>query len=93
MSRKIISEIGPVHDGGFGNAKCLTDAAAECGVDAVKFQTHIAKAETLIVNTINHQLSWWSKLCCAGQWVLGFDLTPAPLRHCSGSLSSQRTTF
>ena len=43
----IIAEVGSVHDGSFGNAKCLVDAAAECGADAVKFQTHIAPAETL----------------------------------------------
>jgi len=43
----IIAEIGSTHDGSFGNAKCLIDVAAECGVDAVKFQTHIAEAETL----------------------------------------------
>ena len=43
----VIAEIGSTHDGSFGNAKCLIDAAAECGVDAVKFQTHIAEAETL----------------------------------------------
>lgn len=43
----IIAEIGSTHDGSFGNAGCLIDAASECGVDAVKFQTHIAKAETL----------------------------------------------
>lgn len=47
MSVFIIAEIGSVHDGSFGNAKCLIDAAAECGADAVKFQTHIAAAETL----------------------------------------------
>ncbi len=43
----IIAEIGSVHDGSLGNALCLIDAAAGCGVDAVKFQTHIAEAETL----------------------------------------------
>jgi len=43
----IIAEVGSVHDGSFGNAKCLIDVAAECGADAVKFQTHIAEAETL----------------------------------------------
>jgi len=36
-----------VHDGSFGNAKKLIEAAATCGVDAVKFQTHIPEAETL----------------------------------------------
>ncbi len=44
---KIIAEIGSVHDGSFGNAKCLIKAASECGADAVKFQTHLADAETL----------------------------------------------
>lgn len=44
---EIIAEIGSVHDGSFGNALKLIDAAAEAGVDVVKFQTHIAAAETL----------------------------------------------
>ena len=43
----IIAEIGSTHDGSFGNARCLIDAAAECDADVVKFQTHIAEAETL----------------------------------------------
>ncbi len=43
----IIAEVGSVHDGSFGNAKKLIEAAANCGVDAVKFQTHISEAETL----------------------------------------------
>lgn len=43
----IVAEIGSVHDGSFGNALRLIEAAAACGVDAVKFQTHIAAAETL----------------------------------------------
>ena len=43
----VIAEIGSVHDGSFGNALNLIEAAADCGVDAVKFQTHLAEAETL----------------------------------------------
>ncbi|MBN1123322.1 MAG: N-acetylneuraminate synthase family protein [Anaerolineae bacterium] len=43
----IIAEVGSVHDGSFGNALHLIDTAAECGVDVVKFQTHISDAETL----------------------------------------------
>lgn len=46
MSR-IIAEIGSVHDGSFGNAQRLIDAAVDAGADTVKFQTHIAEAETL----------------------------------------------
>ncbi len=45
---KIIAEIGSVHDGSFGNACKLIEAAAESGADIVKFQTHIANEETLI---------------------------------------------
>ena len=41
----IIAEIGSTHDGSLGNA---IDVVAECGADAVKFQTHIAEAETLL---------------------------------------------
>lgn len=45
--KMIIAEIGSVHDGSFGNACRLIEAAASCGADVVKFQTHIAEAETL----------------------------------------------
>lgn len=47
MKVLVIAEVGSVHDGSFGNAKHLIETAAECGADAVKFQTHIAEAETL----------------------------------------------
>lgn len=47
MSVTVIAEIGSVHDGSFGNAKKLIEAAADAGADIVKFQTHIAEAETL----------------------------------------------
>jgi len=47
LSVLIIAEVGSVHDGSFGNAQRLIDIAAECGADAVKFQTHIAAAETI----------------------------------------------
>lgn len=43
----IIAEVGSVHDGSFGNAGKLIEAAAAAGADTVKFQTHLAAAETL----------------------------------------------
>ena len=43
----IIAEIGSVHDGSFGNALKLIEAAAASGANCVKFQTHIAEYETL----------------------------------------------
>ena len=45
---KIIAEIGSIHDGSFGNALKAVEAAIACGANVVKFQTHIAEAETLM---------------------------------------------
>lgn len=42
----IIAEIGQAHDGSLGSAHAYIDAVAHAGVDAVKFQTHIAHAES-----------------------------------------------
>lgn len=48
MSRvTVVAEVGSVHDGSLGNALRLAEVAASCGADVVKFQTHIASAETL----------------------------------------------
>jgi N,N'-diacetyllegionaminate synthase len=43
----VIAEIGSVHDGSLGNAGKLIALAADLGADVVKFQTHLAEAETL----------------------------------------------
>ena len=43
----IIAEIGNTHEGSLGFAKQFIKAAAECGVDAVKIQTHIFDTESL----------------------------------------------
>ncbi|MBI4994107.1 N-acetylneuraminate synthase family protein [Candidatus Peregrinibacteria bacterium] len=48
MRTFIIAEFGMLHEGSFGNACCMADVAKKCGADAVKFQTHIAEAETLL---------------------------------------------
>jgi N,N'-diacetyllegionaminate synthase len=42
----IIAEVAQAHDGSLGTAHAFIDAAADGGVDAVKFQTHIARAES-----------------------------------------------
>lgn len=42
----IIAEIAQAHEGSLGLAHSYIDALAEAGVDAVKFQTHIAQAES-----------------------------------------------
>ena len=42
----IIAEIGQAHDGSLGIAHSYIDAMAQAGVNAIKFQTHIAEAES-----------------------------------------------
>ena len=42
----IIAEIGQAHDGSLGILHSYIDALSETGIDAVKFQTHIAEAES-----------------------------------------------
>ncbi|MEM9626925.1 MAG: N-acetylneuraminate synthase family protein [Pseudomonadota bacterium] len=42
----VIAEIAQAHDGSLGTAHAMIDAAALAGADAVKFQTHIAAAES-----------------------------------------------
>ena len=42
----VIAEIGQAHDGSLGILHSLVDAVATTGVDAIKFQTHIADAES-----------------------------------------------
>jgi N-acetylneuraminate synthase len=42
----IIAEIAQAHEGSLGIAHSYIDALAQTGVDAVKFQTHIAEAES-----------------------------------------------
>lgn len=42
----IIGEVAQAHDGSLGLAHAFIDAIAEAGADAVKFQTHIAAAES-----------------------------------------------
>ncbi len=46
MSPFLIAEVGNAHEGSLGMAHAYIDAAAESGVDAVKFQVHIAEAES-----------------------------------------------
>lgn len=43
----VVAEIGNTHEGSLGLAKQFIKSAANCGVDAVKFQTHIFEAESL----------------------------------------------
>jgi N,N'-diacetyllegionaminate synthase len=42
----IVAEVGQAHDGSLGILYSLVDALSEIGVDAIKFQMHIAHAES-----------------------------------------------
>ena len=42
----VIAEVAQAHDGSLGTAHAYIDAIANAGADAVKFQTHIAAAES-----------------------------------------------
>ena len=42
----IVAEVAQSHDGSLGQAHAFVDAIANAGADAVKFQTHIAAAES-----------------------------------------------
>ncbi len=42
----VMAEIAQAHDGSLGTAHAFIDAVADAGADGVKFQTHIARAES-----------------------------------------------
>jgi len=42
----VIAEVAQAHDGSLGTAHAFVDAAASAGANAIKFQTHIAAAES-----------------------------------------------
>ena len=42
----VIAEVAQAHDGSLGTAHAFIDAVAETGAEAIKFQTHIAAAES-----------------------------------------------
>lgn len=54
----IIAEIGQAHEGSLGIAHSYIDALANTGVDAVKFQTHIADAESSIYEPFRKKFSY-----------------------------------
>ncbi len=54
----IIAEIAQAHEGSLGIAHSYIDALAKAGVDAVKFQTHIAEAESSVFESFRVNFSY-----------------------------------
>ncbi|AZZ91673.1 N-acetylneuraminate synthase [Hahella sp. KA22] len=54
----VIAEIGQAHDGSIGILHSLIDAAASTGADAVKFQLHIADAESSPLEPFRKKFSY-----------------------------------
>ena len=74
----IIAEVGQAHDGSLGMAHAFIDSAADAGADAIKFQTHIADAESTLAEPWRKRFSlqdetrldYWRRMeFSAGQWA------------------------
>ena len=74
----IIAEVGLAHDGSLGSAHAFIDAVAHAGADAVKFQTHIASAESSpgepfrvdIFPQDENRYDYWQRTAFSeGEWV------------------------
>lgn len=74
----IIAEIGQAHDGSVGILHSYIDALANTGIDAIKFQTHIAEAESSEFETFRIPFSYvdktrydyWQRMeLTTAQWV------------------------
>ena len=66
MKAFIIAEIGQAHDGSLGILHSYIDAVSKTGVDAIKFQTHIAEAESSKFEPFRVNFSFEDKImsCC-----------------------------
>lgn len=75
---RVIAEVAQSHDGSLGQAYAFVDAAARAGADAIKFQTHIAAAESTLDEPwrvrFSHQdesrFAYWKRMeFTAEQWA------------------------
>ena len=73
----VVAEVAQAHDGSLGTAHAYIDAVARSGADAVKFQTHIAAAESTATEPFRVRFSpqdatrydYWRRLeFTAQQW-------------------------
>lgn len=80
----IIAEIGQAHDGSLGIAHSFIDALADTGVDAVKFQMHIADAESSVHEPFRVNFSYQDKtrMDYWRRMEFSFDQWVELARHC-----------
>lgn len=78
MKFDIIAEIGQAHEGSVGIAHSYIDAMAKAGVNAIKFQTHIAEAESSVFEPFrvkfsyedNTRFDYWKRMeFSEEQWI------------------------
>lgn len=80
----IIAEVGQAHEGSLGILHSYIDAVATTGVDAIKFQTHIAEAESSIHEPFRVKFSYedetrfdyWKRMSFTKEQWLGIK------KHC-----------
>ena len=53
----VVAEVAQAHDGSLGTAHAFIEAAADSGADAIKFQTHIAAAESSALESFRIKFS------------------------------------
>ena len=61
MNTLIIAEIAQAHEGSLGILHSYIDAVSETGVDIIKFQTHIAEAESSLYEPFRVKFSYEDK--------------------------------
>jgi N,N'-diacetyllegionaminate synthase len=74
----IVAEVGQSHEGSLDLAHAFIDAVSETGVDAIKFQTHIASAESTLDEQFRIQMrgqdktrfDYWKRMeFSKDQWI------------------------
>ena len=74
----IIAEVGQAHDGSLGMAHSYIDTASDIGINAIKFQTHIADEESTLDEPFrvkfslqdNTRYDYWKRMeFTKEQWV------------------------
>ena len=82
----LIAEIGQAHEGSLGILHSYIDAVSKTGVDAIKFQTHIAEAESSFAEPFRVNFSYedktrydyWERMSFTAEQWFGIK------QHCDG---------